>query len=131
MVGQPVGSGFTREVEGSEVTAHPHNFYIEIMIRTGLAGLLALIALTAGLLRALWHTPTRDAGLLGPGVLPALLAMQLIWCFTWVPGTEQGIVTGLAIAVAAAQASSRRNRYARPISPTAGREPTPIGTGRQ
>ena len=57
-VGQPVGSGFTREVEGSEVTAHPHNFYIEIMIRTGLAGLLALIALTAGLLRALWHTPS-------------------------------------------------------------------------
>ena len=76
-VGQPVGSGFTREVEGTEVTAHPHNFFVEMMLRTGLAGLLALIALTAGLLRALWHTPTRDAGLLGPGVLPALVAMQL------------------------------------------------------
>ena len=99
-------------------------FYIETMIRTGFAGLVALIALTAGLLRALWRTPARDAGLLGTGVLPALLAMQLVWCLTWVPGSEQGIVTGLAIAVAAAQASGR-NRYARPISPTAGREPTP------
>ena len=76
------------------------------MIRTGLVGLVALIALTAGLLRALWRTPARDAGLLGPGVLPALLAMQLVWFLTWVPGSEQGIVTGLAIAVAAAQAST-------------------------
>jgi O-Antigen ligase len=116
-VGQPVGSGFTRVVEGSEVTGHPHNFYIEMMIRTGLAGLLALIALTAGLLRALWHTPTRDAGLLGPGVLPALLAMQLVWCLTWVPGIEQGIVTGIAIAVATAR-SARRDQYSKPVSPT-------------
>ncbi|MGH2393036.1 MAG: O-antigen ligase family protein [Candidatus Limnocylindria bacterium] len=127
-IGQPVGSGFTREVEGSEVTAHPHNFYIEIMIRTGLVGLLALIALTAGLLRALWHTPTRDAGLLGPGVLPALLAMQLVWCLTWIPGTEQGIVTGIAIAVATAQVRTR-NRYARPITSAPRRELTPIGNG--
>ena len=81
------------------------------LIRTGLAGLVALIALTAGLLRALWRTPARDAGLLGPGVLPALLAMQLVWFLTWVPGSEQGIVTGLAVAVAAAQAS-RRNLHA-------------------
>jgi O-Antigen ligase len=129
-IGQPVGSGFTREIEGSEVTAHPHNFYIEMMLRTGLAGLLALIALTAGLLRALWRTPTRDAGLLGPGILPALLAMQLVWCLTWVPGSEQGIVTGLAISVAAAQASQRK-LHARTMSPTAARELTPIGNGRR
>ena len=116
-IGQPVGSGFTRVVEGSEVTGHPHNFYIEMMIRTGLAGLLALVALTAGLLRALWHTPTRDAGLLGPGVLPTLLAMQLVWCLTWVPGIEQGIVTGIAIAVATAR-SSRRDLHLKPVSPT-------------
>jgi hypothetical protein len=127
-IGQPVGSGFTRVVEGSQWTGHPHNFYIEIMIRTGVAGLLALIALTAGLLRTLWHTPTRDAGLLGPGVLPALVAMQLVWCLAWVPGIEQGIVTGIAIAVATSQ-SFRRDALTRPMSPTAGRELTPIGKG--
>jgi hypothetical protein len=38
-----------------------------VLIRTGVAGLVALIALTVGLLRALWRTPSRDAGLLGPG----------------------------------------------------------------
>ena len=118
-VGQPVGSSLARVIEGSKVDAHPHNFYIEMMIRTGLVGLVALIALTAGLLRALWRTPVRDAGLLGPGILPALLAMQLVWFLTWVPGTEQGIVTGIAIAVAAEQfrgAACRRGGRHRPPS---------------
>jgi O-Antigen ligase len=127
-VGQPVGSGFTRQIEGIQTGSHPHNFYIEMLIRTGAAGLLALIALTAGLLRALWRTPARDAGLLGPGVLPALLAMQIVWFLTWVPGSEQGIVTGLATAVAAAQAS-RWNVLGRPTPPAPHRELTPTGTG--
>ena len=106
-VGEPFGGGFARQIDGALVVSHPHNFYIETMIRTGVAGVLALIALTAGLLRALWRTPSRDTGLLGPGVFPALLAMQLVWSLTWVPGSEQGIVTGLAIAVAAAGRSRR------------------------
>jgi O-Antigen ligase len=112
-VGQPFGSGFAREIEGIRTNTHPHNFYIETMIRTGLAGLLALVALTAGLMRALWHTPTRDAGLLGPGVIPALLAMQIVWFLTWVGGSEQGIVTGIAAALAAAQLWSPKE-FARP-----------------
>src|SRR4030095_15029550 len=102
-----VGSGFARQVEGIENNVHSHNFYIEMMIRTGVVGLVALLVLTVEMLRALWHTPTRDAGLLGPGVLPALLAMQIVWFLTWVPGSEQGIVTGLAIAAAAAPAGAR------------------------
>jgi O-antigen ligase len=129
-IGQPIGSGFARQIEGIVTNAHPHNFYIEIMIRTGVVGLVALIVLTAGLLRALWHTPARDAGLLGPGVLPALVAMQIVWYLTWVTGTEQGIVTGLAIAVAATQAS-RRNLRPRPAPPTARRELLPTGNGRR
>jgi O-Antigen ligase len=129
-IGQPVGSGFARVIEGADETSNPHNFYIEILIRTGLAGLVALVALTAGLLRALWRTPPHNAGLLGPGVLPALLAMQLVWFLTWVPGSEQGIVTGLAVGVAAAEAS-RRNVHARRMSPTMGRGLTPIGNGRR
>jgi hypothetical protein len=129
-IGQPIGSGFARQIEGIVTYTHPHNFYIEIMIRTGVVGLVALIVLTAGLLRALWHTPARDAGLLGPGVLPALVAMQIVWYLTWVTGTEQGIVTGLAIAVAATQAS-RRNLRPRPAPPTARRELLPTGNGRR
>jgi hypothetical protein len=129
-IGQPVGSGFARQVEGVETNVHPHNFYIEMMIRTGVVGLIALIVLTVGLLRALWHTPTRDTGLLGPGVLPALLAMQIVWYLTWVPGSEQGLVTGLAIAVAAAQAP-RRTPPDGPAATTRRHQLAPAGNGRR
>jgi hypothetical protein len=111
LLGKPFGSGFERRVEGSDVSSHPHNFYIETMLRTGVVGLLALIALTAGLLRALWRLgPERGIGgslLFGPDVLPALVAMQLVWFITWVPGSEQGIVTGLAIALVAERLRAR------------------------
>ena len=81
--------------------AHPHNFYIEMLLRTGVVGLLALLALTAGLLLATWRQTDDDAGIFGSGVLAALLTMQLIWFITWTPGLEQGIVTGIAIALTA------------------------------
>jgi O-antigen ligase len=110
LVGRPFGSGFERRVEGSQVDSHPHNFYIETMLRSGVAGLLALIALTAGLLRALWRLGRGSGarGLFGPDVLPALVAMQLVWFITWVPGSEQGIVTGLALALVATRARAPR-----------------------
>jgi hypothetical protein len=130
-IGQPVGSGFARKVEGIVTNTQygPHDFYIEILIRTGFVGLVALVALTAGLLRALWRAPARDVGLLGPGMLPALLAMQIVWFLTWAPGSEQGIVTGLAIAVAAAQASRRRR--ARSVAATAYSSLAQIENGRR
>jgi O-antigen ligase len=88
-------------VEGSEVVAGPHNFYIEMLLRTGIFGLFALLALTVGLLVATWRTSADDAGAFGSGVLAALLVMQLVWFMAWVPGMEQGIVTGIAISMTA------------------------------
>jgi O-antigen ligase len=99
--GEPFGTGFLRVVEGSNVVAGPHNFYVEMLLRTGIAGLLALFALTAGLLIATWRKSMPDAGVFGSGVLAALLMMQLVWFVTWTPGIEQGIVTGIAISLAA------------------------------
>ncbi len=90
-------------VEGSKEASSPHNFYIEILLRTGTLGLLALLALTVGLLVATWRRSIEDAGVFGSGVLPALLMMQLVWFVAWIPGIEQGIVTGIAISVAACQ----------------------------
>jgi hypothetical protein len=110
LIGEPLGSGFARVVDGSEVTAHPHNFYIETMLTAGIGGLIALLALTVGLLRTVWRVQVTGPGLLAPGMLAPLLTMQLIWSLTWTPGLEQGIVTGMAIAVAAA--CSRRTTAA-------------------
>jgi hypothetical protein len=103
LIGEPIGSGFTRVVQGLEVQAEPHNFYVMTMLRAGVVGLLALIALTFGLLRALWRAPPGGGdGLLTPGVFPALLAMQAVWFLTWIPGMEQGIITGLAVGLVVA-----------------------------
>jgi O-Antigen ligase len=99
--GEPFGASFLRRIEGSDVVAEPHNFYIEILLRTGAFGLLALLALTLGLLVATWRSSTENAGVFGSGVLAALLMMQLIWYMAWIPGIEQGIVTGIAISLTA------------------------------
>jgi hypothetical protein len=105
--GEPFGTSFRRLVEGSETLSGPHNFYIEILFRAGALGLLALLALTVGLLVATWRISTEEAGAFGSGVLSALLMMQLIWFMTWTPGIEQGIVTGIAISLAALPATRR------------------------
>jgi O-antigen ligase len=65
--GEPFGTSFLRRVEGSEVVGSPHDFYIEILLRTGALGLLALLALTVGLLVATWRRSAEDAGVFGSG----------------------------------------------------------------
>jgi O-antigen ligase len=108
ILGQPFGSGFARTIEGSDVEAEPHNLYITTLLRTGVVGALALVVLYAGLLRALWRAPGGGGGLLSPNVFPALLVTQLVWFLTWIPGNEQGIITGLALALTVESIRSRR-----------------------
>jgi hypothetical protein len=100
-IGEPFGTSFRRLIDGSETLSGPHNFYIEILLRTGALGLLALLVFTVGLLVATWRSSTEEAGVFGSGVVSALLMMQLTWFLTWTPGIEQGIVTGIAISLAA------------------------------
>ena len=124
-IGEPFGASFRRLIEGTEVVAGPHNFYIEVLMRTGAVGLLALFALTVGLLVAIWRDSTEDAGVFGSGVLAALLVMQLIWFMTWVPGIEQGILTGIAISLTARQTLDRHRQAA--VGRTGGRSAHRIG----
>jgi hypothetical protein len=108
-IGEPFGASFLRLIEGSEDSSSPHNFYIEVLLRTGVFGLLALFALTVGLLMVTWRSSTEDAGVFGSGVLAALLMMQLIWIIAWAPGIEQGIVTGIAISLAGRPTTYRQS----------------------
>ena len=108
VIGEPFGTGFAREVQGTEVLADPHNFYVTTLLRAGAVGFVALIALSFGLLLALRRTPAQTGGgLLAPGVFPALLAMQAVWFLTWEPGMEQGIIAGLAVGLAVARGRGR------------------------
>jgi hypothetical protein len=62
----------------------------------------------------LWRAPVGgNGGLLGVDVFPALLVMQLVWLVTWTPGIEQGIVTGLGVALATASVRSRQAKNPR------------------
>ena len=99
----PSGAGFTREVEGSEVQGEPHNFYVTFVLRGGVVGVIALIALTGRAAPSIVADPPPGDhdGVLAPGVFPALLAMQVVWFLAWMPGMEQGIITGLAAGLAA------------------------------
>jgi hypothetical protein len=116
-VGQPFGSGFARRVGELREQSEPHNFYVTTLLRTGVAGMLALVALTGGLLRTLWRNQGQGGGLLAPEVFPALLAMQLVWFVTWAPGMEQGIITGLAVALAATRVRGHpASSPARPVT---------------
>jgi hypothetical protein len=112
VIGEPFGSGFARDVKGDLVasTSDPHNFYIMILLRSGLIGLLAFIVLVVGLLRVLWRRdlPSTKTGLLSSDVFLALLVTQLIWFLTWTPGNEVGIAIGLALALASSRV--RRSR---------------------
>lgn len=107
LIGQPFGSGFNRQVNERELETNPHSFYLETLLRTGSIGLLALIVVTGGLLRATWRIPQPGGRLLAPGMLPALVTMQLIWFITWIPGMEQGLVTGLGVGWAASRVYDR------------------------
>jgi O-Antigen ligase len=115
-IGEPFGASYSRRVEGSEVVAGPHNFYIEMLLRTGVFGLCALLALTVGLLVANWRISTEDAGVFGSGVLAALLMMQLVWFMAWVPGIEEGIVTGIAVSLTARQTIYRPRAAIGPVA---------------
>ncbi len=112
VIGEPMGTGFDRRINGAELHSEAHNFYFNTLLRTGTVGLMALLGLTVGVLRRLWRAPVRG-GLLAPELFPALLTMQIVWFMTWIPGPEQGILTGLAVAMVGkvgADASKRGGR---------------------
>jgi hypothetical protein len=98
-VGQPFGRGYAREVEGQLLESTPHNFYIQTYLRSGVIGVLALLGV-AGYAAVRIHGGRKVDGLLGSETLLVLLLAQAVWFLTWGPSPEQGLLLGLAVAVA-------------------------------
>ena len=61
IVGQPMGTGFTRTVFGTEVAYSPHNMYLTALISLGFTGLLALLFAYGSALRSARGTPLQPA----------------------------------------------------------------------
>ena len=108
LTGQPFGGGWERDMDGRSVSFHPHNFYVETYLRTGLAGLGLLAGLYAVLLWRL-RAIAQPHGSPYPTALLFLLVSHLVHFIPYAPYPEQGLILGLAICAASAQPSRDRD----------------------
>jgi hypothetical protein len=121
VIGLPFGSGYARSIDNSVVDAHPHNFYVQTLLRTGVAGLLLFLlfywALGSRLVRE---------GLSGSVLSSAEFALwsvlfmsQLLYYLTYPPSPEQGTVVGCIVAMLVQKRARPRSQvpYLRPVEP--------------
>lgn len=94
-VGRAFGAGYDRRVGGVSVNRSPHNFYINILLRSGVSGLLLLILIYLRLFSRDREIPSPDRDVLS---LARLLAVsQLVYFVTYAPFYDQGLVLGSII----------------------------------
>ncbi|MFG2824441.1 O-antigen ligase family protein [Kitasatospora sp. NPDC048365] len=91
LFGLPFGSGFTRLLYGRVVEEQPHNYYLHLLLRVGLVGLIAAVALVVAMLLRTDHR--------SPNGLLRWLATAGIACFclTYALPFEQSLLIGLLL----------------------------------
>jgi hypothetical protein len=94
LVGLPFGSGYDRMMNGVLITFSPHNYYLEVLLRLGLLGVAALLALYASAGRA--AGADREDGLL----IRLLICGHLVFMTTYPLFPEQAVILGLLAACA-------------------------------
>ena len=115
-IGGRWGSGWERRIEGFRVIDYsPHNFYIQIFLRTGVIGLLVLISLLWRVLRSLPRRLTSFSVELTPELLRILLVGHVAYFMVYAPDFEQGIITGIAAGMC--RVAARSGRYGEPSHP--------------
>ncbi len=113
IVGRPMGSGYARTLGHSVANAPeiesgviPHNYYISMLLRGGIIGLVAFLVFYAKLMRMLVrHLRLHGGSSLAPCFV-ALLITQLIYYVAYSADCIQGLLLGGAIAYVTASASS-------------------------
>ncbi|MFI8288290.1 O-antigen ligase domain-containing protein [Streptomyces sp. ms191] len=95
LTGRPFGSGFERLLDGALVGVSPHNYYLHLLLRIGVPGVLAFVALYATAVRGVLRRP-------GPASRPlvTLACGQLVFAMTYQFFPEQGLVVGVLCALA-------------------------------
>lgn len=106
VIGKPFGSGWERisEATGQIIEVSPHNFYIETLLRVGIVGLATVLLPYGVALRGTRYRgvpPSDQAGVLTPGLLQVLVGVQLLYFIVYSSSPAQGMLLGLACAVAA------------------------------
>ncbi|MFG2755521.1 O-antigen ligase family protein [Streptomyces wuyuanensis] len=88
LLGSPFGSGYERSIAGGLVTVSPHDYYLHLVLRLGLVGLVALLALYV----VVW----RRLGRGGEGNLALRLVIigQLVLFVAYSAPPEQAVLLG-------------------------------------
>jgi hypothetical protein len=98
-IGNPYGSGFKRAEGkgGKEVAFAPHDYFVQLLLRVGLLGLLAFLALYWQLLRgAIRLGGEPHNGLTGYAMIGLLLSL-LLFDVPYSPYYTDGLFTGLML----------------------------------
>ncbi|MGW0611002.1 hypothetical protein [Streptomyces sp. NPDC002788] len=103
LLGSPFGSGYDRWVGGVVISVSPHDYYLHVVLRLGVVGLLTLLTLYV----LLW----RQLGRGGKGTLALRLVVvsQLVLFVSYAPFPEQGVLLGLCLWRLRADAAGRFN----------------------
>lgn len=125
LFGEPFGSGFARFLPelGYTVDVTPHNFYVTLLLRGGVVALVCLLgAYLFAYLGTHREARIRTEGFFGVRAANVLVLSQLVYFLSYDPFPEQGVVLGVALALAAAP---QRVVSSSALSPPTGRETAP------
>ncbi|WP_329318652.1 O-antigen ligase family protein [Streptomyces sp. NBC_01262] len=91
LTGVPFGSGYDRYIRGGLVAVSPHNYYLHVVLRLGLIGLVVLAALYVLIWRRLHRGGSADLA------LRLMIVGQLVFFVSFSASMEQGVLLGLCL----------------------------------
>lgn len=103
VIGDPYGSGFKRQETkgGKEVAYSPHNYYVQLLLRLGVVGLLAFIAfnvyLFRGAIRLAGGPHDNLTGYAMLGVLMSFALFNIPYSPIYTQGLFIGVILGLIL----------------------------------
>jgi O-antigen ligase len=105
LVGKPYGSGFARWVLGHLKEYAPHNFYVLLLLRVGIVGILLLMTVHLWLRRRVALETSAESDGVVRAALLGLLAAFLLYYIPYQGVPFQGALYGVLIAVFGARVS--------------------------
>lgn len=110
MFGQPFGTGFSRiDTNGQSINFAPHNWYVLILLRVGVLGLLAYLAIVIVVTRKLFR---RDVEPMFAAIWLSLAAYCWFYSIEW----YMAPIAGICVAVAYSSINSQSNSVQAPCS---------------
>lgn len=103
-IGSPYGSGYVREDgshRGKEIAYAPHNYYVQLLLRTGVVGLLAFLAfniyLFRGAIRLAGGPHDKLTGYAMLGVVMSFALYNIPYSPIYTQGLFLGVILGLIL----------------------------------